>query len=385
MLGLSMLATGAMAAVEASDYCVRHLKVPSLTMALQPKPKARLTVQTLSPELRRRGYGECNPYDFVGLGPYAPYRKLRVGRIAIPQRGGHTDNYGYDVVVHFHGQTALRMTLAQVARGVAFVGIDLGIGSGAYSDAFLGPDSWPLLRASIDSALRAQSGDSRAHVRHVALTAWSAGYGAVNEILKYHADSIDAVVLLDGLHAAWDPRTGRGRGRATDVVAGPVAPTFDFARRALAGDKLFVFTYSDVDPVTYPSTSLTAARLLSDLGLPAPVRASSGESFGETDAVDVRGLHVWGFRGDDKPAHCTHLAHIDRAVRDILEPAWDTPEMDRDVPFTPAPKLGPAAGAGGASAAAAPAVEDVGEARGSSKTDSDSATVVADPSSPVSG
>ncbi|MGC4067580.1 MAG: hypothetical protein QM784_23625 [Polyangiaceae bacterium] len=217
-----------------------------------------------------------------------------------------------------------------------------GNGSGAYSDEFATKAAWRLLREDIDRALKVHTGRAEAHIRHVALTAWSAGYGAVNEILKYHSDDIDAVVLLDGLHAAWDPRHGRGSG-VQNVTAGPIAPTLEFARQALTGEKLFVFTHSEIDPVLYPSTSLTARYFEQELGVTMKTEPESSEPFGLYSAVDVGGLHMWGYRGNDKPAHCTHLAHIERAIRDIIEPAWDTPAMDRDVPFTPAPRLGPAA------------------------------------------
>lgn len=325
-----------------SDNILGRLPWPDLTRGLEQLGKAapRLARQ-LTDELRHRGYNECNPYDFVGLGPYAPYRRLNVGRIAIPQSGGHTSDYGYDVVVHFHGQTAMRTTLAQVARGVAFVGIDLGNGSGAYSDGFMARESWPNLRESIETALRAHSGKAEAHLRRVALMAWSAGYGAVNEILKYNAAEIDAVVLLDGLHAAWDRRFD-GTLAKNRVIAGPIAPTVEFARQALAGDKIFIFTHSEIDPILYPSTAHTAQFLIDEMGLTIAKAPPTDDPFGLRGAVDVMGLHVWSYAGNDKPAHCTHLSHVDHAVRDILEPAWGTPEMDRTVPPTPAPRLGSA-------------------------------------------
>jgi hypothetical protein len=324
-----------------SDEALGHLRLPQLRQRLEPasEPAPLMTAKSLTSDLRRRGYNECNPYDFEGLGPYAPYRRLSVGRIAVPQKGGHTADGGFDVVVHFHGQTALRTTLVQVAKGVAFVGIDLGIGSGAYSDSFAARDAWPHLRDSIEDALKAESGLAEAHIRHLGLLAWSAGYGAVNEILKYHATEVDAVVLLDGLHAAWDPRFEHTH----RVVAGPIEPTVEFARQALAGDKIFIFTHSEVDPVLYPSTGQTAKFLINELGLTMKDAPPTDDPFGLLGAVDVQGLHVWSYRGDDKAAHCTHLSHVDRAVRDILEPAWDTPAMDRSVPATPAPRLGPAA------------------------------------------
>jgi hypothetical protein len=310
----------------------RHVELRPRLPRLQPEP--------LTPELRRKGFSECNPHDPVGLGPYRPMQNLCVGQIAIPQRGGHTADFGYDVVVHFHGQSPVRKTLAQVARGVVFVGVDKGLGSGSYSTPFQNPDLFPKLQQCIEGALRRTSGDPHAHVRHLALSAWSAGYGAVNEILKRYADRIDAVVLLDGLHAAWNPRHPRHDKSLHAVTAGPIQPTFDFARRALAGEKIFIFTHSRVDPIDYPSTTQTADLLLSELGLVRQPTPDDGSPFAQVAGVDQKGFHLWSVRGSDEMAHCAHIALVARAVRDVLEEAWQTPPMDRTVPRTPAPKLG---------------------------------------------
>ena len=339
-VALALAGSCATALDSVTTYALLEVAAPKIAVA-RTLQKSKLVAKELTPELRRRGYNECNPYDFEGLGPYAPYRRLRMGRIAIPQKGGHTKDFGYDVIVHFHGLNAMRMTLTQVAHGVVFAGVDLGIASGAYSEPFTSPETWPTLKRSIESALKAQSGDERAHIRHLALSAWSAGYGAVNEILKRDSDSIDAVVLLDGLHAAWDP-SHRNHTTGDDVTAGPIAPTLEFARRAFKGEKIFVFSHSEVDPVTYPSTRLTADMFMRELGLKRHASAKTSDRFGLYGTVDTKGIHIWSYRGNDKPAHCTHLVHIDQAVRDIIEPAWRTPAMDRKVQPTPGPKLGPA-------------------------------------------
>lgn len=309
---------------------------------LTPKPFNTLRIAPITEAERRKGYNECYTPDPLGLGPYAPYRHLSMGRIAIPQIGGHTADMGYDVLIHFHGHTAARKLLVQVARGVTFVGIDLGNGSGAYADAFMDPRVFPELLHSITHSLVAYTGDPRAHIRHLALSAWSAGYGAVNQILKEgdNARRIDAIILADALHAGWNPDHPRHDGSVASAQSAYIQPVFDFARQAVAGRKIFVFTHSEIDPVTYPSTSLTAALMLSDLGLKTTPIDSGGAPFGMTGRVDVRGFHLWAYRGDTKQAHCSHLRHLVMAVRDILEPAWDTPAMDRDVPPTPAPKLG---------------------------------------------
>lgn len=305
------------------------------------RPKERLRAAPITDKLRNKGYHECNPPDPMGLGPYAPWRRLVLGRIAIPQRGGHDSSFGYDVIVHFHGADPIRKTLVQVARGVAFVGIDRGMGSGRYQSAFERKEEFPRLRRSIERALKEHTGQPSAHIRHLALSAWSAGYGAINEILRHGDEGIEAVVFLDGPHAGW--KNGARRDGTVRSVSGLlIEPTIAFARKAVGGERTFIMTHSWVDPETYPSTALTAELIEQELGVqPVSARQPSG-LLEQVRAVDVRGLHIWAFRGHDERVHCAHISLIARAVRDVLEEQWDTPEMDRSVPSTPAPKLAPA-------------------------------------------
>jgi hypothetical protein len=314
-----------------------HLSLsPKMVAASEPE---HLTAEPLTEELRQKGFNECNPHDPIGLGPYRPYRNVALGRLLVPQKGGHTADGGYDVVLHFHGHEAIRKTLVQVARGVAYVGMDRGLGSGAYEQTFACPDVFPALRASIENGLKAESGDPNAHIRHLALTAWSAGYGAVNEILKRFADQVDAVVLLDGLHGSWDATPNRDP--AKPLRGTSIAPTIEFARRAVHGEKLFIFTHSQIDPVEYPSTSATADSLLVEFGLKRQSVERGSYAFGQDTRVDTAGFHVWSYRGKNELAHCAHIPLMARAL-EIVERAWQTPAMDRNVPLTPVkhwPKL----------------------------------------------
>ena len=325
---------------------------PSTVVSAAPLPV--LSAQPITAQMRRRGIHECNPPDPLGLGPYAPYRHVTEGRIAIPQRGGHTPDLGFDVLVHFHGADPVRKTVVQVARGVVYVAIDKGVGSGPYADAFLMKDRWPRLKASITDALVAQTGDARAHIRHLGLSAWSAGYGAVNQILKQDADGVDAVILLDSLHGSWRFGTSeRDHDQISSVDLGYIAPVVDYARRAQRGDKLFVLTHSRIDPRDYPGVGITADALLHELGVE---RSSVQDPMGiltQVGTVDTKGLHVWSFDGRNERVHCAHISLIARALTTVVEPAWETPAMDRDVEPTPAPELGGGggprpAGAGGA-------------------------------------
>lgn len=305
------------------------------------KPKLPvLKAEQLTATLRKQGYHECNPHDPIGLGPYDPYRNVRVrGRMLVPQKGGYTPDMGFDVLIHFHGHEPVRKTLVQVARGITFVGIDLGILSGPYMKAFQTPGTFQVLKDSIEQGLREKTGDDRAHIRNLGLSAWSAGYGAVNEILKSGDHGVDTVVLLDGLHAGFDPAYSGPENRRPLSPAN-IAPVLDFAEQAKRGEKLFVFTHSQVDPVTYPSTKKTADLLLEKLGLNREPAPKSSAPFPLTGRAEQSGFHIWSYTGGDTKAHCQHIRLIGPIVRDLIEPRWDTPPMDRNVPFNKAPKLG---------------------------------------------
>src|SRR5205085_12531244 len=97
------------------------------------------------------------------------------------------------------------------------------------------------------------------HINHLYLSGFSAGYGAVRAILRNRADSIDGILLLDGLHTSY----------VADRKVDPIAmqPFLDFARAAVAGRKRFVFSHSEIFPGTFASTTETADYLIHELGL----------------------------------------------------------------------------------------------------------------------
>ena len=248
----------------------------------------------------------------------------------IPQKGGHTPDMGYDVLIHFNGADAVRKLLVQVAGGVSVVLIDRGSGRG-YSKALGSPEVFPRLRKSIEAALKRHSKNDAAHIRHLAVSAWSAGGIAVGKLLKQKQPDIDAVVILDGLHGAW--KYGAKREQSIDSVDPRyVQDEIDLAKRARAGEAIFVLAHTQIDPVTYPSTTTTAASLLDELGLREKPITHGDEPFAQLTALDEKDLHVWGFQGQTKEAHCSQLFVMPRIVTEILEPAWNTPPLDRSVP-----------------------------------------------------
>jgi hypothetical protein len=252
-----------------------------------------------------------------GLVYLAPARSVARGSFYIPAEGGMAADGGYDVIVHFHGGNAVKKTIARQARGVAFVGIDLGNGSGPYADAFPSARPFDDLRSSLESALRAHANDPRAHVRHLALSGWSAGYGAINAILRAGGGpAVDAVILLDGFHANLTPAGGVDGANITPLVA--------YARGAAGGERYFYFSHSRIATDGYASTSQVATYLLGLLGVRPVAATPTIDPLGLLAYADREGFHLRAFDGADARAHCDHTRHIAEAVA-MLEERWRTP------------------------------------------------------------
>jgi hypothetical protein len=300
---------------------------PAVSLAVVPEqaPRAPLREPSpLTPQLRARGYNACWVPE-NGFGSYSHWQRISMGQMIMPLSGGHTADGGYDVVLHFHGHEAVRHAFVEVARGAVLVGIDLGNSSGPYEKAFEDPSAFPRLLDGITRGLVRQSGDPHAHIRHLALSSWSAGYGAVRRILSRYTTGIDAVVLLDSLHSGYEPRTSSG-GAVHRVAGAPIAPLGQFAARAAAGDVIFYLSHSAIVPPGYASTSEVADYIINEVGgVRSPRQGVNPLGAELVSGFDRRGMHVRGYLGGDKPAHCAHAELLAEAVRDYLEPAWETP------------------------------------------------------------
>ena len=303
----------------------------SVSAKSPPKPKkpaASIPLHVpmeLTADEKAKGYWECSEPD-PGYGFYGAPHKIENGFVVIPERGGHDASFGYDVLLHFHGFGAVRKNVVRAGKAVVFAGLDLGNGSGPYSDFFAQPGAFERVKDQVGQALRDASGDPRAHIRHLALTAWSAGYGAVNEILKRGDDGIDAVVLLDGLHTGWAP--GAPHDDPSSLEAVRIAPVIAFSQRAAAGEKIFFYTHSSIVPPGYASTTDTAKLLYARNGVKPLAAPPTDDPLGLLEWVDVKGFHVRGYAGGDERAHCDHTRFIADAIRDFLEPAWETPPAE---------------------------------------------------------
>ncbi|MEM8679897.1 MAG: hypothetical protein AAGF97_11135 [Planctomycetota bacterium] len=167
--------------------------------------------------------------------------------------------------------------------------------------------------------------DSNTRWGRVDLSCFSAGYGAVREILKQAEDvsRIDAVVAADSIYASIERDGDR---RVVDAVQ--MQPFLDFAERAKRGEKSFLVFHSQLPVDEYASTVETAGYLIDNTNLsPRPLHARSAAFTADTLA-SAGGLLVAGFPGDDGEAHLEHLRriellwrclHVHRQIEDIAQ------------------------------------------------------------------
>jgi hypothetical protein len=238
----------------------------------------------------------------------------------------------FDLVVHFHGANeTVEPRFDRVGLNAVLYTFNVGLGSGKYEALF--PDGRALERtlAEAESVLRKRvPGLAGARVGRVALSAWSAGYGAVARVLAHpeSAERVDAVLLADAPHAGFAPGTRQ-------VSPASIAPYVGYGRRAAAGERLMVITHTQIETPDYASTTRTARAIVEALGLPEgepePGDDPKMVMYEREEAGDA---HVYGFRGGDASAHCQHLYNVGRyqwaplAARWRAEPALARAEAD---------------------------------------------------------
>ena len=252
-----------------------------------------------------------------------PKRSVAPGsRVVSLPAGCRSVSKPYDLVVHFHGAPAV-METAFERSGIdgALVIYNLGIGSGAYETPYSEPASYDRMLESVRVAVR-ELCPSAAAPKRVALSGWSAGYGAILHIIDRAKDAarVDAVLLADGMHVGFEPDGYR------KVSAIAMAPFTLFADEAIAGHKLFAVTHSSIQ-TPYASTTETAEFLLDTEGLPVDRSEVAGPRPGmmQTSKADREGFHMRGYSGDDKAAHCDHLFAFGELLLSPLRERWSKP------------------------------------------------------------
>ena len=291
---------------------------------------------TLSQGLTLPAFAEIDRALGIGLAPAAPAFDPKLdapkrivtpsGRVAFLPNGCRTAARDFNLVIHFHGApTAMEPAFERSGIDGALGIVNLGIGSGAYETALQYPGSFDEIVNRFTVAVREMCPGTTAKPRRIALSGWSAGYGAVVRVLDRPRDAarVDAVLLADGLHASIDPTNKYERHVSVDHMA----PFTAFADEAVAGRKLFAITHSQIT-TPYASTTETADFLLAQEGVTraAPNMAPPRPGMVMKSRGDAAGFHVLGFGGGDQKAHADHLHAFGDTLLPYLKERWSTPD-----------------------------------------------------------
>jgi hypothetical protein len=176
----------------------------------------------------------------------------------------------------------------------------------------------PALLHEIEQRVSQRVGKA-AHHRHLALSAWSAGFAGVRAVLAQPAgESVDAVLLIDGLHAPRGNRQG---------FEAQLEPFSNYAARAAAGERLFLVSHSSIDPPDFASTTECAHYLIHRLGgAPQPVRREDPLGLELVEFFTRGEFHVRGYSGNDKADHCAQLGVL-RGAFVALGKRWVKPSI----------------------------------------------------------
>jgi hypothetical protein len=239
--------------------------------------------------------------------PEGRREKLSTGTLFIP---AGLKGERVPLFVHFHGAPWLAEVAAAKWGKAAVIAVNLGSGSATYARPFADAKAFRELLKEAEEKAGMRFGP-------VGLTAWSAGYGAVREILKTDDgyERVAFVLLLDGLHTGYE--SGQSGPQESKLVAADLEPFVRFAKDAAAGKKRMIVTHSEVFPGTFASTTETADHLLRAAGVKRKAVLKWGP-MGTQQLSEAREgkLIVVGYAGNSAPDHVDQL----HALPDFL--AW---------------------------------------------------------------
>jgi len=212
-----------------------------------------------------------------------------------------------DVLVHFHGDPQTYWNNAEYARlNTIIVTVNYSGLSSAYTTPF---SNSALFQQVLDESLakvRQQADipdDLQWH--KLGVSSFSAGYGAVREILKSstYRNRIDSLLAADSLYA-----TTAADGTALDSH---MADYKTFANLAKQGTKTFLYSHSQVPTYTYESTGECGDELMQYLGITASAYNVNGlGTLNFYRRAQTGNFKLWGALGTDGDSHLEHLRYI---------------------------------------------------------------------------
>ncbi len=235
----------------------------------------------------------------------------------LPNGWNSTPKSRIALTAHFHAAVWFGIQ-EHLRRGLTgpLVCFYLGEGSSVYQKPFLDRQQFGRIVRIIEKELEKRGAPRGVLVTTVDISSFSAGYGAVRELLQTPSvfKMIRRIVLSDSMYAGFGPAAKEGV--RPDPQEDQIQVFVPFAREAVEGKKTFVFTHSEVPTPSYSNSAECAAALVRALGLkskrvrPGSTPAASDPEYPLRSRCDAGCLHIWGYAGEDAQAHMTHPRHL---------------------------------------------------------------------------
>ncbi len=241
---------------------------------------------------------------------------LPLAQLFVPQGFVPAADGRVPLAVHFQGGlTIAEENFMRMGRPGVLIASTLTGRSGAFAEPYQDPAAFRTLLAAGEHELSARSG-REVHFGPVLITFFSAGYGAVRELLRVPEffERIDALVSADSIYASVV---------AQDVRAPDAAQMVDFLRFAQAaarGDKTFVLVHGGYQ-TDYASTAECADLVLAGVaGRREPGRGHTERGVPIAAECHRRGFHLYSFDEATPGIHVDCLWMIPELVRRHVAP-----------------------------------------------------------------
>ena len=213
--------------------------------------------------------------------------KLELGTLFLPEK---LHSRTPRLLFFFHGGDWLPDLAVAGQKDVAVITVQAGAGSGSYTRLFVDPKHFPALIAEAESRFGL-------HFSEVDLAGWSAGCGALRQILLDPAgyDRVHPRPLRRRRPHRLRPRNPRPR-RIRDRQRRNLQIWLRFGKDAMAGKKRLIITHSEIFPGTFASTTETADELLREWVPPPAPRPAKIRPHADADAQRRKIRRSGGYR-----------------------------------------------------------------------------------------
>ena len=238
-------------------------------------------------------------------------------KLFIPDNYAHRPQDATDILVHFHGDPQTIWNNAAYAKlDAVVVTVNLGAVSSAYQNPYVADTNlFATLLNEARTTLRNQPDFAdNLNFDKLAVSSFSAGYGAVREVLKSptYFNDIDGMVLADTIYASFTSTSDH------TPLDSQMTGFRDFAAAAKNGTKTLTLSHSQVLTYTYCNTAETADDLMAWTGVtPSAYNVTGLGGLQFYRHAQAGEFEMFGALGDDATAHSKHLQNMGQFLDDL--------------------------------------------------------------------